>query len=43
LGEDVAGKVLGELDGSEVQALSNQMSVLGNVGMDDMETVNEEF
>ena len=43
LGEEVAAKVLANLDDREIQNIGNYMSALGNVDMSVMDSINKEF
>ena len=43
LGEEVAAKVLANLDDREIQNIGNYMAALGNVDMSVMDSVNKEF
>ena len=43
LGEEVAAKVLANLDDREIQNIGNYMSALGDVDMNTMDSINKEF
>lgn len=43
LGEDIAAKVLANLDDREIQNIGNYMSALGDVDMGVMDSINKEF
>ena len=43
LGEDLAAKVLANLDEREIQNLGNYMSALGDVDLDTMDSINKDF
>ena len=43
LGEEVAAKVLANLDDREIQNIGNYMSALGDVDMGTMDSINKEF
>ena len=43
LGEEVAAKVLANLDDREIQNIGNYMAALGNVDMSVMDSINKEF
>ncbi|MBT4049331.1 MAG: flagellar motor switch protein FliG, partial [Nitrospina sp.] len=43
LGEDIAAKVLANLDDREIQNIGNYMSALGDVDMSVMDSINKEF
>ena len=43
LGEDIAAKVLVNLDDREIQNIGNYMSALGDVDMSVMDDINKEF
>ena len=43
LGEDLAAKVLTNLDDREIQNLGNYMSALGDVDLDTMDSINKDF
>ena len=43
LGEEIAAKVLANLDDREIQNIGNYMSALGDVDMSVMDGINKEF
>ena len=43
LGEDLAAKVLANLDEREIQSLGNYMSALGDVDLSTMDSINKDF
>ena len=43
LGEEVAAKVLANLDDREIQNIGNYMSALGDIDMSDMDSINKDF
>ena len=43
LGEELAAKVLANLDDREIQSLGNYMSALGDVDLDTMDSINQDF
>ena len=43
LGEELAAKVLANLDDREIQSLGNYMSALGDVDLDTMDSINKDF
>ena len=43
LGEEVAGKVLANLDDREIQNIGNYMSELGDVDLETMDSINKDF
>lgn len=43
LGDEVASKILAELDEREIQTLGNYISTLGDIDMQTMDSINKEF
>jgi len=43
LGEEVAAKVLANLDDREIQNIGNYMSALGDIDVSDMDSINKDF
>ena len=43
LGEEVAAKVLANLDDREIQNIGNYMSALGDIDRSDMDSINKDF